>query len=344
VFDFPALDVAIGLIFLYILLALACSALNEAIATMVGLRARYLQLGILNLLSGAPQVTEAGVESAKAFYRHPLVQGLIRPGHGPDPSVDPVSPTKWWRRPPYPSYLPSRAFVAALADLAQEAEEGLSKADEREAEAARARMAKAAAGLEHSLAAIPNAKLSEALLALYRSAGKDAAAFQHAVEQWFDDSMERVSGWYRRRIQVILAVIATVLVVLLNADTLASARVLWRDDAVRAAVVQKAEAAAEGTLTEVEVDSALKQLDLPLGWNVSLGDAPTQLPDDVIAWFAKLLGLALTVAAVVLGAPFWFDLLGKVARIRATGAPPPASDAVRSGDADQKRAGSGAPS
>jgi hypothetical protein len=94
-FDFPALDVAIGLIFLYILLALACSALNEAIATMVGLRARYLQLGILNLLSGAPQVTEAGVESAKAFYRHPLVQGLIRPGHGPDPSVDPVSPTKW---------------------------------------------------------------------------------------------------------------------------------------------------------------------------------------------------------------------------------------------------------
>jgi hypothetical protein len=205
-------------------------------------------------------------------------------------------------------------------------------------------MAKAAEGLEHSLAAIPNAKLSEALLALYRSAGKDAAAFQHAVEQWFDDSMERVSGWYRRRIQVILAVIATVLVVLLNADTLASARVLWRDDAVRAAVVQKAEAAAEGTLTEVEVDSALKQLDLPLGWNVSLGDAPTQLPDDVIAWFAKLLGLALTVAAVVLGAPFWFDLLGKVARIRATGAPPPASDAVRSGDADQKRAGSGAPS
>ncbi len=44
----------------------------------------------------------------------------------------------------------------------------------------------------------------------------------------------------------------------------------------------------------------------------------------------------------MLGAPFWFDLLSKVARIRATGAPPPASDAVRSGEGEQTRAGPGA--
>ena len=66
-FDFPALDVALGLIFFYILLALACSTLNEALSSMVGLRAHYLQLGILNLLSGRPKVTQAGVESARAF-------------------------------------------------------------------------------------------------------------------------------------------------------------------------------------------------------------------------------------------------------------------------------------
>ena len=47
--------------------------------------------------------------------------------------------------------------------------------------------------------------------------------------------MERVSGWYKRRVQLILVGIATVLVLLLNADTLAAGRVLWRDDAVRAA-------------------------------------------------------------------------------------------------------------
>ena len=45
----------------------------------------------------------------------------------------------------------------------------------------------------------------------------------------------------------------------------------------------------------------------------------------------------------MLGAPFWFDLLSKVVRVRSTGAPPPASDAVRSGEGEQTRAGPAAP-
>jgi hypothetical protein len=131
-------------------------------------------------------------------------------------------------------------------------------------------------------------------------------------------------------------------VVLLNADTLAAGRVLWRDDVMRASVARKAEAAAEGTLPDVEFETAVKELDLPLGWELSFGERPTQLPDDVVAWLAKLVGLALTIGAVLLGAPFWFDLLSKIVRVRATGAPPPATDAVRSGEGEQRRAGPGA--
>ncbi len=341
-FDFPALDVAIGLVFLYVVLALVCSTVNEAISTAVGLRARFLQVGLLNLLSGSATTTKAGVETAKAFYGHPLVQGLIRPAHGPDPSLDPTSATKWWRKPPYPSYVPSRAFVSALTDIAQGAQGRSFDVDQEELAAAEARMARAAAGLERALASIPNTRLSEAMLALYRSTGNDAAQFNRAAEQWFDDSMERVSGWYKRRVHRILFLVATLVVVVLNADTLAAGRVLWRDDAVRAAVVTKAEAAADGRLTDPELDAAVRQLDLPLGWQLSLGDAPTQLPNDVLAWVAKLAGLALTIGAVMLGAPFWFDLLSKIVRVRATGSPPPASDAVRSGEGEQTRAGPGA--
>jgi hypothetical protein len=339
VFDFPALDVAIGLIFLYIVLALVCSTLNEAISTAVGLRARFLQVGLLNLLSGSAATTDAGIETAKAFYGHPLVQGLIRPAHGADPSLDPTSATKWWRKPPYPSYVPSRTFVAAITDLARDAEARLEAVDEQEVEAARARVAAAAAGFERALASIPNMRLSEALLALYRSSGRDAVKFERAAERWFDDSMERVSGWYKRRVHLMLFVLATLVVIVLNADTLAAGRVLWRDDAVRAAVVTKAEAAAEGALTERELEAAVRQLDLPLGWQLTFGDAPTQLPNDPLAWLAKLAGLALTVGAILLGAPFWFDLMSKVVRVRATGSPPPASDAVRTGEGEETRAG-----
>jgi hypothetical protein len=36
----------------------------------------------------------------------------------------------------------------------------------------------------------------------------------------------------------------------------------------------------------------------------------------------KSIGLLMTAAALTLGAPFWFDLLGKVARVRSAGVRP----------------------
>jgi hypothetical protein len=341
-FDFPALDVAIGLLFLYLVLALVCSTVNEAISTALGMRARFLQLGLVNLLSASPNPTDEGRAALRKLFGHPLVQTLVRPKRGLDPATDPTEPTKWWRKPPYPSYLPSRTFVAALTDLARDTAAWRAEAKPEQAEAAVERMNAAAEEFERAIASIPNTHLSEALLAVYRSVGRDASKFHRAAEQWFDDAMERVSGWYKRRVQIFLLMIATVTVFLLNADSLTAGRVLWRDDAVRAAVLKKAEAAAEGDLEEVEVEKAVKELDLPLGWELSTGDGPTEIPNDPLAIIAKLLGLALTIGALMLGAPFWFDLLSKIMRVRSTGAPPPASDAVRRGEGEQPRAGPGA--
>ena len=350
-FDFPALDVAIGLLFLYLILALVCSTVNEAISTAFGMRARYLQLGLLNLLSANPNVTKEGQLALKKLYGHPLIQTLVRPGHGlgpatdptttaPPAEADPTAATKWWRKPPYPSYLPSRTFVAALTDMARDTTAWKEESTPEEVERAAERVRAATGELEASIASIPNARLSEALLAVYRSTGREASAFQHAAEQWFDDSMERVSGWYKRRVQLFLLVIASVAVVLLNADTIEAGRVLWRDDAVRAAVVKQAETASS---SGEAVDEAVAELDLPLGWNLSTGDEATDIPDDPLSIFAKIVGLGLTVAAIMLGAPFWFDLLSKIMRVRSTGAPPPASDATRSGEGEQSRAGPASP-
>jgi hypothetical protein len=346
--DLPAFDVAIGLIFLYVVLALVCSTVNEAIATALGLRARFLESGLLNLLSGSVAETSAGVETAEKLYKHPLVQGLIRPRRAPQPAADVAAARRgsWSRvrglfaKPPYPSYIPARTFVAAVMDIAHESEKAVATAEGDEAEKARARAGRAADDFERTLASLPNTQLSEALLALYRSVGRDATRFQHAAEEWFDDAMERVSGWYKRRVHVILAVLAAVVVVLVNADTLAAGKVLWRDDAVRAAVVKEARDTAKGTLNDVALEKTVKKLDLPLGWDFRFGSAPTQLPNDGLAWVEKLLGFLLTIAAIQLGAPFWFDLLSKIVRVRGTGAPPPASDAVRRGEGEETRRGS----
>ncbi len=49
----------------------------------------------------------------------------------------------------------------------------------------------------------------------------------------------------------------------------------------------------------------------PIGWK--------EVPTDLLEILKTLLGWLITAAAVSLGAPFWFDLLGKVANLRGDG-------------------------
>ena len=52
------------------------------------------------------------------------------------------------------------------------------------------------------------------------------------------------------------------------------------------------------------------------------------LPIDVYAWLLKILGLLMTGAAATQGAPFWFDMLGKLVNVRATGSNPAEKEPV----------------
>ena len=48
----------------------------------------------------------------------------------------------------------------------------------------------------------------------------------------------------------------------------------------------------------------------------------SNLPPDIISWLVKLMGLVMTGLATTQGAPFWFDILGKLVNVRGTGANP----------------------
>ena len=223
----------------------------------------------------------------------------------------------------YPSYVPSRTFVAALLDFGQAAR-GRHRGGDRGRPKQRHHRG--------------------ALITLWERAGRNQAQFTRDAERWFDDSMERVSGWYRRRVQKVLWALALTLVVALNIDTFRIADQLWTQKAVRAAVVARAEAAQPRTgatgLKQVASDvTDLQQLSIPIGWTTET--RPDGTGDWLLSGSLKLLGLLLTAAALTLGAPFWFDVLSKVARLRSAGAPPPATDAVRRGEGEETRAGPG---
>ncbi len=123
----------------------------------------------------------------------------------------------------------------------------------------------------------------------YAREGEQAlATARKNVETWFNDSMDRLSGWYKRRAQFIAFTIGIVLALLLNVDSINIATSLWREPTLRQAIVANATAYAQQTQTPDRpsalpgtepgqagtspVDSAkelqqqLTALDLPLGW------------------------------------------------------------------------------
>jgi hypothetical protein len=159
--------------------------------------------------------------------------------------------------------------------------------------------------------------------------------------------MDRVSVWYKRYVHRIILVISIVLVACLNVDSINIAQVLWRLPTERLAVATAAarqagpgDGAGQNADQVVRSISALK---LPLGWtpphittvspagakSVVVSTDPQHVPLGAASWLIKLLGLLLTVLALSLGAPFWFDALTRLASLRQSGPKPKPAAATR---------------
>jgi hypothetical protein len=313
--NWAALDVAIGLVLVYFVLSLVASTLNETIASVLGWRAKYLERWLINVVCD-PTTPAVAKEAVDEFYGHPLVRPLIAQPRG-------LRTRKTRAR--RPSYIPTELFSAVVFNFD--------------------RAAVAGRRVDEIMAALPEGELRRALSALRQEVGDDLEELRARLERWYDNAMERVSGWYKRRVQLVLAIIGLVVVIALNADTLSIVQTLWADKTVRAAVVAEAGIPRSNTTSNLkgvaDEVKGIKALNVPLGWKLRAGD-PRDLPHSSRLWAGKVIGILLTTLALMLGAPFWFDLLSKIVRVRGSGAPPPARDAIRSGEGEQRRAGVGA--
>ncbi len=73
-FNSNILDVAVGLVFVFLLLSLISSAANELIETFLRQRAAFLEKGIKELVGGAG--TQASLDFVRKIYDHGLVNAL----------------------------------------------------------------------------------------------------------------------------------------------------------------------------------------------------------------------------------------------------------------------------
>ena len=93
-------------------------------------------------------------------------------------------------------------------------------------------------------------------------------------EQWFIDAMDRLSGTYKRKAQLVSFLIGFILAILLNVDTINAATTLWREPTLRQAIV--AQATTNSTLSEQSGSTSSSTADT-VGMLVSVADLQNQL-------------------------------------------------------------------
>jgi len=306
-------DVAIGIAFVFLFFSLICSVVNEGIAGALSLRGKNLVAGIASLFSGS--ATSDGRQFVQAIYEHGLVRGLFKDpppakaGEPPNIAAELTKSVQMFTKVTLPSYIPSGAFVTALVDTISPPNAAAPRTLD---------------DVRKAIAALPDNLTKEALSSLAASTQTELSDFEQKVEAWYNASMDRAAGWYKRNAQRFLLVIALAVAVALNVDTLHIALTLWNNPVAREATVDLAQSYAKNTPPpgSPDAEKSLKQqattladlgknIPIPFGWAGEKGG-------DALYWFEKVIGWIITMLALSLGAPFWFDVLNKFMVVRST--------------------------
>jgi hypothetical protein len=331
------IDTGLILAAVYFALSVVVSNINEQIATLLKWRGANLYSGVLNLLSGSRDLTQA-------LFQHPLIASAQC---DPDGKVNPKEDYR-------PSYIGARDFSLALwqsvaSATPQPAAAGAPATPNGTAvtyalSAAAAGPSIAMDALQNQVKLLPSEHLRATLFALLGQAQGDYQRLLAVTDAWFNRQMDRVSGWYRRRAQYAVMVISVVLVVFLGVDTVRITTRLYADDALRSVFAPKVadtikssgSNASSSLPTEQQQQNLLNALDDPsfVGTLVSgpvfLDGSGATAKTNPWPLLIHLLGIIITMVALSLGAPFWFDALQFFANSRLAGPKPSTSTSSQS--------------
>lgn len=352
----PILDVVIGVVFVYLLLALLCSTVNEMLAGLTRRRARFLDKG-LELLFNDPAAKER-------FYETPVVRALAP--NDPDRPLRQRVLDKVLGRPSAarPSYIPADAFALGVRDMLT----------------GNTDPAVDLSAVQKGLRTVQSPDFQRAVTVMLEESN-DLDSFDARMREHFDDAMDRVSGWYKRHAQAWCFTLAIVMTLVVNADTVKITHMLWTNTTLRALAVEAAAARRDmdpppdllpmvvytdgdqpekGTPVEFSLTPREQDLLASLtGWTSDWGDYGRRAAElrasratragtsatppaielafaDHLRLFVRWLGAVLwqhglgwlmTAIAVSIGAPFWFDTLKRFMNVRYAGPKPKRADA-----------------
>lgn len=365
-FDLVIIDVIIGLVFVYLLYSLLATIIQEIIATNFNFRAKILEKAVMRMLDDGDS-SKNRVASffmlftgnwfvppmTKLFYNHPLIKYL--------------SPDKWHKK---PSYLSAQNFSKVIVDLLRGKQTIAGQSYRENIEGALS--AKKPAWNEEIKISDDT---SDFLNSIWVDAQGDIDKFKTNLELWYDETMDRATGWYKQYTQVVLLIVGMTIAIIFNVDTLKIVEKLEKDPVLREQLVSQSEAFAKAhpnlieelnnekkrneailaslkdstrvakekmdSVTQARYDTLKTQRDslfaranrlvkgdiskinksLALGWGDYGGRTGTickarYVLSTAFGSWSKFFGLFITAIAISLGAPFWFDLLNKLIKLR----------------------------
>ncbi len=299
-FGSQVLEIAIGLIFIYLLLSLFASAINEMIASLFSLRGKNLISALKIMLENSDWVDK--------FYDDPHIKKL---------SIRPIMNKVGLKTPP--SFISKETFSKTFLRLLKTGEQ---------VESAIPSLKK---GIEENF----NHDSLKILKDFVEEAGENIEEFQQKLEDWYDEMMRQATEWYRSKVRFILFVVGVIIAISVNANTIQIVKKLSINPETRQALVNAAEqlhAQGKENVLPPENDNrdfkekiddlsakANQVLELTSTYSVlGIGWGEENVGKIKNIWDVLFLaaGWLITAFAISLGAPFWYDMLGRVVSIR----------------------------
>ena len=282
-----ALEVVIGLIFVYYVLGSIVSLITQWINEAFETRGKSLERHLKKIV---------GDRHVDEFVKLPQLQAL-RPIRYKDAFSFITSNTEAKKL----EKIPAAVLVDSYFDFV-----GMTASKEFEADE-----------LKALIGAFPESEGKQAMLKWVSQGVTNIEDLRKRTTVYFGGVMEQASATFRANARSFVIILSILFTLLLGTDSIQLAQTLWNNAGVRALAVAQAELVVRQDDAEARMDDLIQQLlDLNI---VRIGWWQTELPPagstaGQWVWFSvlKVLGLGLTAAAISQGSSFWYDLLKKI--------------------------------
>ncbi|MEH2389458.1 MAG: hypothetical protein V7K14_27575 [Nostoc sp.] len=371
-------DITVGLVFIYLILSLLASEIQELITTCLQWRAKHLKNSIELLLAGGSETEESDITKARnlvqKLYNDPLINTLNQQTKEKiekqfRENTKSSNKKALGDKQSAPSYLPSETFSITLLDTLKIPQ--LINYVKHPSDEVQTNLHMILASYKELQAGIndPNSESYKTIQTIYgdidqefrdfvnqelpndvpdslinslrvlaqRSRIKvgdlteEINQFKNEVETWFDRSMDRASGVYKRNAKGVAIIIGISIAILTNTDTFHVINRLSQDSVIRSAITQSASQRAD-YINDQEARSKIEKLlgnaSVPIGWQNLNQQFETNSGNVLLItiWqiFRLICGWIVSGLAIAMGAPFWFDILNKFINVRNAGPKPAA--------------------